>query len=304
MTPKPPKIERELVLANDDRRRYGAQVKFTVRKPLDLGHIDSVTLLLPSGKIATLSQQDEDGAGVAYQFEIEGFAKASEAEVAGRSAVQAVLLSAVSLNFDVRLHYPGYEPALVYDRIKSAAFALYGSITGYAGWNSHIVADHLIDSFEIPLHDRRTLLAMELLCTSGLEANERTRFVMAVSAFEPLAQQLELGSKVSDFVDNMTSELDCLDGINDSTRSSLHGRIQQLKRESVRQALLRLCDNWFPGDRATRNEIDRLYRLRSEILHEGRLADQDINLGHERKKAVRYLRQIISKIYGISLRSQ
>ena len=135
------------------------------------------------------------------------------------------------------------------------------------------------------------MLSMELYCAAVLEGNARARFVGVVSALEPLAIQDSLGDRVADFVDESIGRLATVD-VADDVRQSLAGRVRELKRESVRQALRRLCGQWFPGRRSAWDAIDRAYRLRSQLVHDGVLADADIDLGVVTEKVGAIIRAI------------
>ena len=217
------------------------------------------------------------------------------------SAAQAILLAAITLDFGVRLNYQSNEPPTVFDRLERGGLS---TVKGeaFGSWSQEIVVQELTDAFSHTVRSRRQILSMELFAAAALESNDRARFVMAVSALEPLAEQIDLGREVADFVSKMCSDLKADPTISPEIQNSLRGRILQLKRESVRQALFRLCENWFPGDRGARNQIDSAYKLRSEILHEGRLADLDVDLAHETRKVEGYLRRIYAKEFGIQLR--
>lgn len=52
-------------------------------------------------------------------------------------------------------------------------------------------------------------------------------------------------------------------------KASLIGRLKHLERESIRQALLRVIRESFPGDEDSVKVIDDAYGLRSDMLHEG-----------------------------------
>ena len=86
-------------------------------------------------------------------------------------------------------------------------------------------------------------------------------------------------------------------------RQSLRDRVTQLRRESVRQALHRLCDSWFPANKQAKTDIDYAYGIRSQLLHEGRLEDLDVELPVETRKVAGYLRQVYASAFGIALRS-
>lgn len=303
MQAKPPSVERSLILARDHRRKYGTRLTFQVLRPEYLGSIQNVTFLLPSGAIATLrpgrSQSWE--AGVRYELEFEAFPTAAQAEEAGMQSAQALLLAAISLGFGIRLNYHSHEPPTVFDRTISSGVAM--SAEGFASWPQDIVVKEVTDAFAHQVRDRRILLSMELFAAASLESNDRAKFVMAVSALEPLAEQLDLGTEVAAFVSKTTALLDADQTVPDSVRQSLCGRLHQLRKESVRQALRRLCETWFPGNRVARDDIDFVYTLRSQILHDGRVSDLDVVLSEQTDRVAQYLRGIYAREFGVSLRA-
>ncbi|MDO8684774.1 MAG: hypothetical protein Q7N50_15020 [Armatimonadota bacterium] len=215
-------------------------------------------------------------------------------------AAQGLLLAAISLNFGIRLNYQSHEPPTVFDRTVSTGAAMVAE--GFSSWPQDVVVRELTDSFIHTVRNRRLLLSMELFAGASLESNDRAKFVMAVSALEPLAEQQALGAEVSAFVGRAADLLDADPAVPAELRQSLRGRILQLHGESVRQALHRLSAAWFPGDKRARDEIDSLYSLRSEILHEGRLSDLDVVLSEQTNRVSRYLRQIYAKEFNVSLR--
>lgn len=110
--PKPPAVERQLILSRDQRRKYGAQVKFEVLMSLHIGELDNVSLLLPDGTIATIEPDDMAPweSGRRYIASLEGFATATSAEQAGHRLYQTLLACAVGLNFGMRFQYSTHEP--------------------------------------------------------------------------------------------------------------------------------------------------------------------------------------------------
>jgi len=126
---------------------------------------------------------------------------------------------------------------------------------------------------------------------------------MAVSALEPLAVQEHLGPEVAAVVDDLVTRLAAASTIPSNLMHSLEGRLRQLKRESVRQALKRLCAQWLPGEEAAWVQLDKAYALRSEMLHEGRPQDLDILLSEETIKVSNLLRRIYQQAYGYPLRA-
>jgi hypothetical protein len=303
MPRKPPLIERQLILAQDQRRKYGVRLTFQVQRAAYIGNLENVTLLLADGTLARVRPDRllEWEGGKRYEMEIIGFPTASEAEVAGMQMAQALLLSAISMNFGLRLSYHSHEPPAVFDRTVSTGSVMSGE--GYSSWPQEVVLDEIERAIATPVRDRRLLLSMELFAAAALESNERARYVMAVSALEPLAEQQDMGSEVSRAVDALCTQFDANTSVPVTVRQSIRGRLLQLKRESVRQALKRLCETWFPSEPAAWTNIDRAYGLRSELLHEGRPNDLDVLLQQETRSIARYLRRIYEYEYGYPLRT-
>lgn len=303
MARKPPAEERKLILARDQRRKYGARLTFQVQRSAYIGDLENVTLLLQDGSIATIRpvRVMEWEGGKQYEIDVEGYPTATEAEVAGMQIAQALLLCAVSLNFGLRLSYNSHKPPTVFDRTISLGAQFWGE--GYASWPQDVVLAEVLKAIRVPLRDRRLLLSMELFTSAALESNDRAKFVMAVSALEPLAEQVSLGSEVESAVDNLCSQFEAETSIPVDLRNSLRGRLLQLKRESIRQALKRLCTKWFPAEPTAWANIDRAYGLRSQLLHEGRPADLDVLLAEESGSIAKYLRRIYQSEYEYALRS-
>lgn len=303
MPRKTPSIERNLILAQDQRRKYGVRLTFQVQRAAYIGNLENVTLLLLDGTIAKIRPDqllDWEG-GKRYVMEIVGFPTASEAEAAGMQMAQALLLSAISLDFGLRLGYHSHEPPTVFDRTVGAGMSMSGEI--FSSWPQNVVLDELEKAIATPVRDRRRLLSMELFAAAALESNDRARFVMAVSALEPLAEQQAMGAEVSRAVDALCAQFDADPSIPADMQQSVRGRLLQLKRESVRQALKRRCKTWFPGDPTAWTNIDRVYGLRSELLHEGRPNDLDVLLDEETRTITKYLRRIYQQEYSYSLRA-
>lgn len=303
MARKSPSEERRIILARDHRRRYGVRVAFRVLHAQHIGTLSNVTLLFPDGSFGRIRQEGTTSweLGVPHELQLEAFPTAAEAEEAGMRAAQALLLTAINLNFGLRLEYSNHQPPTVYDRTVSSGMAIAGMAV--VSWPEPVIVEQLSHAFEESIRDRRILLSMELLASSTLEANDRARFVMAVSALEPLAASGPLGPNVDNFVKRAVTDLRSDIGIPSELRQSLEGRLTQLKKESVRQALSRLCANWFPGSTEAREYIDYVYGLRSEILHNGAVSDLDILLAQETVKVRQYIRRIYEQEFRASFKS-
>ena len=302
MPSKPPVEERQIILARDHRRRYGARLAFRVLHPAHVGALANVTILLRDGTLGRirLDTRPTWDFGSGYELEVEGFATAAEAEIAGLRAAQAVLLTALDLDFGVRLTYTNHHPATVYDRTASTSVAM--AALGSVSWPETVLLEKLTESLHLVVRDRKMTLSMELLASSYMEANDRAKFIMAVSALEPLAEAQDLGAEVKAFVDRAVTDLRADATVPAYLRASIEGRLDQLRKESVRQSLLRLCNRWFPSDRGAAAYIDHVYRLRSELLHEGAVADQDILLSTEITKVQRRVRRIYEQEYDRTFR--
>ena len=303
MARKPPKEERRIILASDHRRRYGARLRFRVIDERYLGTLANVTLLFQDGTFGRLRKEGEDSweLGVPFELDLSAYPSAAEAETAGQRAAQALLLTALSFDFGLRLEYSNHQPATVIDRTVS--IGMVGGGRMFATWPEEAIAAQMSNDFNEPIRARRILLSMELLASSSLEANDRTRFVTAVSALEPLAEIQDLGPDVADFVGSALALLRSDPRVEGGLRSSLEGRLQQLKRESVRQSLRRLSATWFPHDPSAPAYIDYVYGLRSEMLHEGTISDLDVLLGPETRKVRQYLRQIYEQEFKRKFRA-
>lgn len=182
MTPKPPSEEHALILARDHRRRYGVRVQFQIQSLAHIGDIETATLQLPTGAIATFAPMRMHSweGGRRLKLAVEGFATAAEAEHTGTLAAQALLLTAVSCNFGLRLNYHTHQPGEVFDRLASEGASVWSE--GGASWNREVITQEIIDGISRPLLDQTLRLSMELFAASYLELNDRARFIMLVSA--------------------------------------------------------------------------------------------------------------------------
>lgn len=302
MTRKPPDLERRLVLVNDQRRKYGVRLFFEVQRPEYIGRLDQASLLLEDGTIATIrpASKPSTQAGSWYEISTIGFPKASEAEDAGTRIAQALLLTAISLNLGLRLRYESYEPSSVYDRTISPGMTMYGE--GYSCWPEEVFLDEFFSARALPTADHRMLLSMELYAASALESNDRVRFVMAVSALEPLAAQAQLGETACAAIDKAAAVLAAETNLESVLHSSLMQRLTSLKRESIRQALRRICNELLPGDIDAWKTVDSAYALRSQLLHDGQPADLDVLLSVENVAVSRVLRRIYADATGAKLK--
>lgn len=303
MPRKPPLEERRLILRRDERRKYGARLSFQVLMPSYFGNLENATLLLPDGTLALVEARlkSPSEVGARYELALSGYPTAAEAEEAGLRLSQTLLLLAISLNFGLRLDYRSHRPPTVFDRTVSLSMAM--TAEGHAFYQQDMVLNEFFRALDVPLHDERLLLSMELFVASALESNDRARFIMAVSALEPLADQKPLGESVALTVDRLATDLSGDPTIDPELRQSLLGRLLQLKEESVRQALRRVCTQWFSDDPLVWRTVDEAYALRSQLLHQGRLSDLDVLLHEETARISNVLRRVYQHAFAFPLRA-
>jgi hypothetical protein len=294
--------ERRLITSRDPKRPYGAKVTFQLLYSASIGDLDNVTLFLESGSVATIAPARSFSweGGKRLQVTLEGFPTATKAENEGIRLAQALLLCAISLDFGLRLVYHSQEPAVVFERFRPEGSSGFGE--GMSGRSQQVALAELIGACNAPLLDRSLILSMELYCAARLEASERARFITVVSALEPLAKQESLGPAVSSFVDSSLAILEEATGIENALVASLRGRLAELRKESVGQALRRLCLSWFPQRDDILKRIRHAYSIRSELVHEGKLLDPDVDLAIETTEISKILRSIYEQASGRSFR--
>jgi hypothetical protein len=263
--------------------------------------MENATVLFDSGVVASLApiRQNSWQGGSRFEFRLEGFPTAAAAEVQGRQLSQAILWTAISLNYGLRLSYATQEPATVFERLRSDGDRIWAE--GSPLWNPEVVLQQLVAGFAAPIPDPQTLLSMEIYSSSSLEASDRAAFLTAVSALEPLTGGQKLGVAVDAFVDGCCQSLRAAMSIDQQHRASLEGRLNQLRGESIRQALRRFIVTKLPDFPSAPDMADFAYGLRSKLIHNGRLSDYDIDLTAETRKISNLLRLIYSRSLGLSL---
>jgi hypothetical protein len=110
--------ERQVILGQPNKRPYGARVRIHLQTSGAMGSAEEVCVPLHSGAFLTIEPTHRASweGGKKYVITLEGFATAAAAEAAGRRLVQALLWMAVSTNAPLKLEYPAYEPASVFER--------------------------------------------------------------------------------------------------------------------------------------------------------------------------------------------
>lgn len=289
------------IVSRREKRRYGTKLVFQVVEKTLLG-VEHVTILLDDGAFATLAPQQQASweGGQRFSIILEGFPTASLAEEHGRRLVQGLLWSSISLNFGVRLNYGTHEPTTVYDRLQSGELSAWGE--GTASVPPLRVIDRIREGYILPkLVERAFLLSIEIFCAARLEASDRAIFLSMVSAIEPLAITEFLGHEVDLFVDECLNRLEDYQDISIENRQSLRGRLNGLKKESIRQSVRRLVRTRIPEDLEAPAIIDKAYDLRSQLIHEGAPYDLDVDFSTEAHKVSSILKKVYAKELGFTL---
>ncbi len=295
MKKKPAADERAIVVGQPHKRPYGVKVRIHLQTGGAIGNVENASVPLSTGAFLTLAPARTapwEG-GKKFVVTLEGFPTAAAAAAAGRRLVQALLWMSISTDFPLRFEYQSYEPATVFERNRSDGFRM--EAFGEIGYAPQIVLGELHDVYaELQEPDEKLLLSMEIFCAARMESSQRAVFLSVVSALEPLAIEAEYGQPILNFVTKCVARLKASDEIPDEHRQSLEGRLRQLRRESIRQALKRLIQEVLPDDPEAADVIDDAYALRSQIIHTGTPADLDVDLEQE----VKVVSSVIRKIYA------
>ena len=221
---------------------------------------------------------------------MEWFATVEEAEEKKSKLLLALLWAAISRKHPLLVDY---QTSLIYDRTQHG-----GTIGGVSAqlhleMNSCRLVDLVNqifsdDNIEV---EEKLLVSMELFTSAKLETTDRAKFVGLVSALEPLVQQehyanQELEKLVNSFVKQLTDT-----SIPDKIKRSVEGRIRDLKKESISQAMQRIVQESIPANEKAVSIIKDAYNIRSTILHEG---STDADLEQKSNEIENIIRQIYS----------
>jgi hypothetical protein len=294
-------IERIKIVSRSEKRRYGANFFFQVIEKTLIG-VEHVTILLDDGAYATLApaRQASWEGGQRFSIKLEGFPTATLAEENGRRLVQGLLWSSINLNFGVKLNYTTHEPTTVYDRLQSGGMSSYGEMT--SSFPPMMVIDKIREGYILPtLGEKALLLSMEMYCAAHLEASDRAKFLLIVSAIEPLANTERLGPEVDSFVKDCLNRLHEYQNISVEVKQSLQGRLYGMQKASIRQSIKKLIRSRVPEDHEAPAIIDEAYGLRSQLIHEGVPADLDVDYSEETKKVASILKKVYAKELGLNM---
>jgi hypothetical protein len=146
----------------------------------------------------------------------------------------------------------------------------------------------LIDTFQREyLHPRHLtenqLLASEVYASSFFDVSARSRFITLVTAVEALLERPKRSDAVEEFVEEFKAKAQLLN-IDERTKNSIIGSLEDLKRESITQAgcslANRLVPNEFFDGQSSSDFFRRCYELRGQILHGGTTRDGSVDMLH------------------------
>lgn len=261
------------------RNPYAAKITVTIGSNANLEFAGDVCLLVKESVIVTLQvlhrePRDEILNVTKVQALVEGFATAAEAEQYGLRLSLALLWTAISKQFSMRLDYHTPLPTMVYDRTQHGGMSM--SAEGRVYRNLQVadftkMLNQGLSSTSISTEN--LLLSMELFTSAHMETTERARFIALVSSLEPLAKAKKLGPQVDTIIKQFGKELSTNEYIDEKTKLSLNGQLQQLRKESIGQAIARVVRQLLPQNKEALQVIQEAYDLRSKILHEGAKPD-------------------------------
>jgi len=296
---------RQIIDESPKRHPYGAKVGIILDVGDELGFNGEACLLVDDKSIVRISPlQDESQFGrqqpQKLDVYVEGFATAAEAEQKGLKLSLALLWEAVSRKHPLRLDYHTPRPCMVYDRTQESGSGCMATASATVIMNSSKMVELVNQIFSANIDvDEKLLVSMELFASARLETTERARFVGLVSSLEPLAQsEAYENAELKELVDSFVAQLNKTTSIPENIKSSLNGRINGLKKESISQAIRRLVKDHFPENPDAVSTVEEAYKIRIKILHDGAF---DADLEQKSNEIEDIIRQIYSRILKLEL---
>ncbi|MBD2538175.1 HEPN domain-containing protein [Coleofasciculus sp. FACHB-SPT36] len=299
---------RKIISDSPNRRPYGAKVGIVLGETDESGFDGEASLLLNDKesivRIVPLKEEKDESqfrgrrkTAKKLDVYVEGFATAGEAEQKGLKLSLALLWAAISRKHPLLLDYHTPLPCMVFDRTQQgrggSGFMM--SVSFRVVMSSSSMVERINEIFSADLEvDRQLLVSMELFASARLETTERSRFVGLVSSLEPLAKRNRYPNpELQDLIGSFVEQLSNTASIPDNIRASVQGRIRELERESISQAIKRLVKEHLPENPDAVSMIDEAYNIRSKILHEGA---SDADLDRKSQEIEDIIRQIYSRI--------
>ena len=290
---------RQIIDESPNRRPYGAKVGIILDNAYQLCFQGEACLLVDDKSIVRILPSIDNPQK--FDVYLEGFATACEAEQKGLKLSLALLWAAISTKPSLRLDYHTPRPCMVYDRIQeSGSRCMTTSVSRTVAMDSSLMVELVNQIFSANIDvDEKLLVSMELFASAGLETTERARFVGLVSSLEPLAQSEAYDNpELEKLVNSFVSQLNETTSIPENIKSSVKGRINELKKESISQAIKRLVKENFPENPDAVSTVEEAYNIRSKILHDGAF---DADLEQKSNEIEDIIRQIYSRILKLEL---
>lgn len=288
-------------------RPYGSYISFILGDSLEYGFDGETSLLLDAAYIVRMLPDQKNNLRNEPQkltAVIEGFITAKNAEEMGLKLTLALLWSAVSKNWSLKLIYDTPMPAMVFDRKKkNNIYRLTGHdprlhVTSTPDIVSKLITEVLSKNFVV---NPKLLISMELFASAKLESSERAKFVSLVSALEALSKPMSYKNQSLDkLVSSFISTIDSEESIPDQMKESIKGRALLLNSESIIQSIVSFVKPYFPENNNIVKSIKESYKIRSKILHEGKF---DADLDEKRGFLENILRHIYSQILNLKLQA-
>lgn len=289
---------RLIIYDSTNQLPYGAQVGVILDETDNFNFAGEASLLLDDKqsivRVVPCREKIHYNGRISQKLDlyVEWFATVEEAEEKKSKLLLALLWAAISRKHPLLVDY---QTSLIYDRTQHG-----GTIGGVsAQLHVNMSSSRLVDLVNQIFSDEnieveeKLLVSMELFTSAKLETTDRAKFVGLVSALEPLAQSEAYGNpELEKLVDNFVKQLTDT-SIPDKIKRSVEGRIRDLKKESISQAIQRIVQESIP---ANENEkavsiIKDAYNIRSTILHEG---STDADLEQKSNEIENIIRQIYS----------
>jgi len=234
-----------------------------------------------------------------WDIYIDGFSSACEAEKNGLRLTAALLWSAISKKYPVRLLYNTSLPCIVYNRNESKGPTL--KISGYDNYEEDVttivegIESIYCSNFEV---GKKLLLAMELFTSAPLEITRKAKFIMLINSIKALAEQEYYGKKVLEVISLCRDKIDTNILIAQDVKTSILERLQWFDRESIGHSIRRLIRNHVLKDTEAERVIMKAYDVRSELLHYGKT---DADIDEYARKVEEIMRKVFASYLGLTL---
>jgi hypothetical protein len=292
-------------ISNSPKRRpYASKISIILPEGIEYRFDGETSLLLEVPYIVRIEPAKETANGKNTQkltAIAEGFSTAGEAEQVGLKLSLAIMWSAVSRKWPLKLDYSTPQPCMIFNRTQTGGIGMScsASITmgAGAGGVSSLINDVL--SKNLPFNPK-LLISMELFTSARLESTERAKFIGLVSSLEPLATTTDYNNNdIDGLVSTFIQDLSKIDSIPEKTRKSIESRAISLKGESIAQAIARFVGEFFDDGSGAIAIVKEAYNIRSKMLHEGSF---DADLDEKSDELEDGIRHIYSRMLDLPLR--